>query len=42
MLLRRYRRPVTDRSELTDLGEAFDTSVPAEDEADLPEAAAPQ
>ena len=42
MLLRRYRRPVTDRSELTDLGEAFDTSVPAEDEADLPEPAAPQ
>jgi lysophospholipase L1-like esterase len=42
MLLRRYRRPVTDRSELTDLGEAFDTSVPAEDEADLPGATAPQ
>jgi lysophospholipase L1-like esterase len=42
MLLRRYRRPVTDRSELTDLGEGFEASVPAEDEADLPGAAAPQ
>jgi lysophospholipase L1-like esterase len=47
MILRRHRRPVTDRSELTETAEpadtqAADTPVEAEDEAHLPGAAAPQ
>jgi len=42
MLLRRHRRPVTDRSELVDAAEAADTPVEPGDEAPVPEAAAPQ
>jgi lysophospholipase L1-like esterase len=42
MLLRRYRRPVTDRSELTDVTEAAGTSIQAGDEAHVPGAGAPQ
>jgi lysophospholipase L1-like esterase len=42
MLLRRYRRPVPDRSELTDVTEDADPAVQAGDEAHIPEATAPQ
>ena len=42
VLLRRHRRPVTDRSELADAIEAAGTSVRAGDEAHIPAAAEPQ
>lgn len=42
VLLRRHRRPVTDRSELADAVEAAGASVRAGDEAHIPAAAEPQ